>query len=45
VSGLVYFCDLGNGAWMAYICSGSGLTDCEWLIPGSYDPSGVGSVD
>jgi hypothetical protein len=37
MSGMVYFCDLGSGAWMAYICSGSGLTDCEWLIPGSVE--------
>jgi hypothetical protein len=37
MSGMVYFCDLGSGAWMAYICSGSGLTDCEWLIPGSME--------
>jgi hypothetical protein len=36
MAGMVYFCDLGNGAWMAYICSGSGgLTDCEWLVPGT----------
>jgi hypothetical protein len=34
MAGMVYFCDLGNGAWVAYICSG-GLTDCEWLVPGT----------
>jgi hypothetical protein len=34
VAGMVYFCDMGNGAWMAYLCGG-GLTDCEWLIPGT----------
>lgn len=31
---MVYFCDLGTGAWVGYF-SGSGLTNCEWLIPGS----------
>jgi hypothetical protein len=41
---MVYFCDFGSLSLVAYF-SGSGLTDCEWLIPGSYDPSGVGSVD
>jgi hypothetical protein len=35
MAGMVYFCDLGNGAWVAYICSGGGLTDCEWLVPGT----------
>jgi hypothetical protein len=43
MSGIVYFCDQGNGAWMAYVCIGTGgLTDCEWLVPGSYDPAGGG---
>jgi hypothetical protein len=33
---IAYFCDMGNGAWVAYVSfSGSGLTDCEWLIPGT----------
>jgi hypothetical protein len=33
-----------EGAWMAYICielgtDGSpGLTDCEWLVPGTAQP-------
>jgi hypothetical protein len=39
VLSMVYYCELGTGAWIAY-SSGSGLTDCEWLIPGSYDPKG-----
>jgi hypothetical protein len=34
VLSMVYYCDLGTGAWVGYF-SGSGLTDCEWLIPGS----------
>jgi hypothetical protein len=34
VLSMVYFCDLGTGAWVGYF-SGSGLTDCEWLIPGT----------
>jgi hypothetical protein len=41
---MVYFCDFGRWSLVAYF-SGSGLTDCEWLVPGSYDPSGVGSMD
>jgi len=33
---MVYFCDLGSGAWMCYFCpSGGGVTDCEWLLPGT----------
>jgi hypothetical protein len=31
---MVYFCTVGSEAWIAYL-SGSGLTNCEWLIPGS----------
>jgi hypothetical protein len=31
---MIYFCDLGTGAWVGYF-SGSSLTDSEWLIPGS----------
>jgi hypothetical protein len=39
MAGMVYyFRDLGNGAWVAYLCFSGGLTDCEWLVPGSYDP-------
>jgi hypothetical protein len=34
MGGMVYFCDLGSGVWIGYICGG-GLTDCEWLIPGT----------
>jgi hypothetical protein len=34
VLSMVYYCDLGTGSWIGYF-SGSGLTDCEWLIPGT----------
>lgn len=31
---MVYFCNVGSEAWIAYF-SGKGLTDCEWLVPGT----------
>jgi hypothetical protein len=36
MSGLVYFLDAGNGGWVVYLSfSGMGLTDSEWLVPGT----------
>jgi hypothetical protein len=31
---MVYFCTIDGGSWVAYLCAG-GLTDSEWLIPGT----------
>jgi hypothetical protein len=33
---MVYFCDFGKWSLVGYF-SGSGLTDCEWFVPGSME--------
>jgi hypothetical protein len=42
VLSMVYYCELGTGAPGSVTSSGSGLTDCEWLIPGSYSEAAEG---
>jgi hypothetical protein len=32
--GYVYFCEVGGNSWVAYVCLGNDLTDCEWLVNG-----------